>query len=134
MPLDAPGKTQLDIELRVAIHIHTKQPLDPGRIDRSEMSQETDSATSRSPNNCCVNSCTGIDTGIHGPFSDDLSSRRDHTLTRRVRCWGIGLGRTGTNSLCEALRILGYTSVGHNPRFEELPSLEGGADNGVTLH
>lgn len=56
------------------------------------------------------------------------------TFTRRVPCWGIGLGRTGTNSLCEALRILGYTYVGHNPRFEELPSLEGGADNGVTLH
>jgi hypothetical protein len=52
----------------------------------------------------------------------------------RSRCWGIGLGRTGTNSLCEALRILGYASVGHNPRFEELRSLDGGADNGVTLH
>jgi hypothetical protein len=52
----------------------------------------------------------------------------------RTPCWGIGLGRTGTNSLCEALRILGYTFVGHNPRFEELRSLEGGADNGVTLH
>lgn len=52
----------------------------------------------------------------------------------RTPCWGIGLGRTGTNSLCEALRTLGYTFVGHNPRFEELRLLEGGADNGVTLH
>lgn len=52
----------------------------------------------------------------------------------RQPCWGIGLGRTGTNSLCEALRILGYRAIGHNPRFGELPSLEGGADNGVTLH
>jgi hypothetical protein len=49
-------------------------------------------------------------------------------------CWGIGLGRTGTNSLCDALRILGYVAIAHNPRFEELRSLEGGADNGVTLH
>lgn len=49
-------------------------------------------------------------------------------------CWGIGLGRTGTNSFCEALRILGYTAVGHNPRFKELRSLDGGADNGVILN
>jgi hypothetical protein len=53
---------------------------------------------------------------------------------RRQPCWGIGLGRTGTNSFCEALHILGYVAIGHNPRFEELRSLEGGADNGVTLH
>jgi Sulfotransferase domain len=52
----------------------------------------------------------------------------------RPRCWGIGLGRTGTTSLCEALRILGYIAVGHNPPFEALRSLDGGADNGVTLH
>jgi Sulfotransferase domain len=52
----------------------------------------------------------------------------------RPRCWGIGLGRTGTTSLCEALRILGYVAVGHNPQFEELRSLNGGADNGVTLY
>jgi Sulfotransferase domain len=51
----------------------------------------------------------------------------------RPPCWGIGLGRTGTTSLCEALRILGYVAVKHNPRFEVLPSLEAGADNGVTV-
>lgn len=55
-------------------------------------------------------------------------------IESRPRCWGIGLGRTGTSSLCAALRILGYVAVGHNPPFEELRSLEGGADNGVTLH
>ncbi len=53
---------------------------------------------------------------------------------RRVPCWGIGLGRTGTNSLCAALRILGYERVLHNPRFEQLAMLDGGADNGVTMY
>lgn len=48
-------------------------------------------------------------------------------------CWGIGLGRTGTKSLCEALRILGYAHVEHNPPFERLRELQGGADNGVLL-
>lgn len=49
------------------------------------------------------------------------------------RCWGIGLGRTGTKSFCEALRILGYASIEHNPPFERLKFLDGGADNGVLL-
>ena len=49
------------------------------------------------------------------------------------RCWGIGLGRTGTKSFCEALRILGYDPVAHNPPFEMLKTLRGGADNGVLL-
>lgn len=49
------------------------------------------------------------------------------------RCWGIGLGRTGTKSFCEALRILGYEHVEHNPPFECLKCLQGGADNGVLL-
>ncbi|MGH6952031.1 MAG: sulfotransferase family protein [Vitreimonas sp.] len=48
-------------------------------------------------------------------------------------CWGIGLGRTGTNTLCQALTLLGYARVAHNPPFERLASLEGGADNGVLL-
>ncbi len=51
----------------------------------------------------------------------------------RPPCWGIGLGRTGTNSFCAALRVLGYERVAHNPRFEELAGLQGGADNGVLL-
>jgi hypothetical protein len=48
-------------------------------------------------------------------------------------CWGIGLGRTGTKSFCEALRVLGYQNVEHNPPFENLRLLNGGADNGVLL-
>lgn len=51
----------------------------------------------------------------------------------RPPCWGIGLGRTGTNSFCKALSILGYQSVQHNPTFEALRTLDGGADNGVAL-
>jgi hypothetical protein len=49
------------------------------------------------------------------------------------RCWGIGLGRTGTKSFCEALRLLEYDPVDHNPAFEKLRTLRGGADNGVLL-
>lgn len=48
-------------------------------------------------------------------------------------CWGIGLGRTGTTSLCEALKILGYRRVVQNPRFEQLRNLGGGADLGVVV-
>lgn len=50
------------------------------------------------------------------------------------RCWGIGLGRTGTNSLCQAFVALGYKNVVHNPTFEQLKYMDAGADNGVTLH
>jgi hypothetical protein len=51
----------------------------------------------------------------------------------RPHCWGLGLGRTGTSSLCTALRLLGYERVKHNPTFEELRDLQGGADAGVVL-
>lgn len=50
------------------------------------------------------------------------------------KCWGIGLGRTGTTSFCAALRILGYKNVFHNPSFELLRVADGGADNGVTIY
>jgi hypothetical protein len=43
------------------------------------------------------------------------------------------LGRTGTKSLVHALRVLGYRKVAHNPRFEDLARLRGGADNGVSI-
>jgi len=51
----------------------------------------------------------------------------------RPNCWGIGLARTGTTSFCDALQILGYRHVVHNPRFEQLATMDGGADNGVVL-
>lgn len=51
----------------------------------------------------------------------------------RHKAWCLGLGRTGTGSFCEALTILGYKNVRHNPVFEELASLDGAADNGCIL-
>jgi hypothetical protein len=54
-------------------------------------------------------------------------------LTVPSHCWGIGLGRTGTHTFCEALRLLGYDRVKYNPQFDELRDLNGGADNGVTI-
>jgi hypothetical protein len=51
----------------------------------------------------------------------------------RPRCWGLGLGRTGTSSFCTALRLLGYERVKHNPTFAELKDLDGGADAGVLV-
>jgi hypothetical protein len=53
--------------------------------------------------------------------------------TTIIPCWGIGLSRTGTTTLCEALKILGYQRVIHNPRFEDLRNLDGGSDLGVIL-
>jgi hypothetical protein len=49
------------------------------------------------------------------------------------KCWGVGISRTGTTSLCEALRLLGYESIRHNPDFSELKTLDGGADLGVIV-
>jgi len=49
------------------------------------------------------------------------------------RTWAIGLGRTGTTSFCDALKILGYQDVVHNPAFEELQNLDGASDNGCTI-
>lgn len=45
------------------------------------------------------------------------------------KVWGIGLGRTGTKSLCEALRTLGYEKVIHNPlTLEELDECDAAAE------
>ncbi|MGE0716567.1 MAG: sulfotransferase family protein [Alphaproteobacteria bacterium] len=52
---------------------------------------------------------------------------------RRPHVWGIGLGRTGTTSLCAALRLLGYRRVVHNPRFEQLARIDAASDNGCTI-
>lgn len=49
------------------------------------------------------------------------------------KAWGIGLGRTGTTSFCDSLRVLGYQNVVHNPIFEQLAHLDGAADNGCTI-
>src|SRR5437762_226339 len=35
----------------------------------------------------------------------------DEEAMIKHKCWGIGLGRTGTTSFCNALKILGYKKV-----------------------
>lgn len=52
----------------------------------------------------------------------------------RPKAWGIGLGRTGTTSLCDAFRMLGYKRVVHNPTFNDLLSANAAADNGCILY
>ena len=54
-------------------------------------------------------------------------------MSIKHKAWAIGLGRTGTNSFCKALEILGYQNVLHNPPFEQLKDLDGAADNGCTI-
>lgn len=56
-------------------------------------------------------------------------------MSNRIKhkAWGIGLGRTGTTSFCESLKVLGYENVIHNPTFEQLRHLDGAADNGCTI-
>ena len=49
------------------------------------------------------------------------------------KVWGIGLGRTGTNTLLSALKLLGYERAVQNPRFEELADLDAATDNGCTI-
>jgi len=50
------------------------------------------------------------------------------------KCWGIGLGRTGTKSLIDALQILGYEKAVHNPPFfEDLIKLDASAEAGCQV-
>lgn len=50
------------------------------------------------------------------------------------RVWDIGLPRTGTTTFCEAVKLLGYTKVKHNPRYEHLEDLEAASDAGCVLY
>jgi hypothetical protein len=52
----------------------------------------------------------------------------------KYRVWNIGLPRTGTTTFCEALKVLGYTKVKHNPRFEHLQDLQAASDAGCVLY
>ena len=53
--------------------------------------------------------------------------------TMKYKVWAIGLGRTGTYSICEALRILGYSRIVHNPVFEQRSQIDAASDNGCTI-
>ncbi|MDJ1176864.1 sulfotransferase family protein [Roseofilum capinflatum] len=52
----------------------------------------------------------------------------------KYRVWNIGLPRTGTTTFCEAVRILGYERVKHNPRFEDLGELDAASDIGCVIY
>jgi Sulfotransferase domain len=52
---------------------------------------------------------------------------------RYPKVWGIGLARTGTTTLCEVFRLLGYETVLHNPHFPLLETADGAADNECAL-
>lgn len=53
----------------------------------------------------------------------------------KAKVWGIGLGRTGTRSLCEALRILGYEKLRHVPPYiQDLDDLEAAAEGICVSH
>jgi len=49
------------------------------------------------------------------------------------KVWGIGLARTGTTTLCEVFRRLGYQTVLHNPHFPLLETADAAADNECAL-
>ncbi|MCB1323082.1 MAG: hypothetical protein KDK34_22690 [Leptospiraceae bacterium] len=50
------------------------------------------------------------------------------------RAWDIGLPRTGTTSFCDAVTMLGYRKVKHNPRYEHLNDLEAASDAGCAIY
>jgi hypothetical protein len=52
---------------------------------------------------------------------------------RYPKVWGIGLARTGTTTLCEVFRQLGYERVLHNPHFPALETADAAADNECAL-
>ena len=53
-----------------------------------------------------------------------------------MKMWGIGLGRTGTKSLCESLRLLGYEILHNPPGLKEISSsnIDGAAEGTVAFH
>ena len=56
-------------------------------------------------------------------------------MSRARRVYGLGLGRTGTKSLVEALEKLGYGPARHNPgTFDELREVRAAAEGAVLNH
>ena len=52
---------------------------------------------------------------------------------RKGKIFGIGLSRTGTTSLTEALRILGYSAIHFPWRFSEIDGVDAATDTPVAL-
>lgn len=51
----------------------------------------------------------------------------------RYPVWDLGLPRTGTTTFCQALKLLGYEKVKHNPQFQKLATLEAASDIGCVI-
>jgi hypothetical protein len=68
--------------------------------------------------------------------SEDCGMERQGSimaLLRYPKVWGIGLARTGTTTLCQVFRRLGYERVLHNPHFPLLETADAAADNECAL-
>jgi hypothetical protein len=53
-----------------------------------------------------------------------------------MKIWGIGLGRTGTKSLCESLRVMGYKILHNPPDLKAISSseIDGASEGTVAFH
>lgn len=68
------------------------------------------------------------------PSQDPLNSKMKHQNKPRFKAWDIGLPRTGTTTFCEAIKLLGYKRVKHNPRLEHLSELDAASDAGCVIY
>ncbi len=74
-----------------------------------------------------------VGTETNGSLLESRSTNGCGSQEVRPRAWDIGLPRTGTTTFCNALKLLGYQKVKHNPRFEHLATLEGASDIGCVI-
>jgi len=60
----------------------------------------------------------------------------NNKISKKHKVWGIGLGRTGTKSLCGALNILGYKTIHNPPGLSEIssPDIDGCTEGTTALH
>lgn len=66
-------------------------------------------------------------------LSNDSAEEIHQTRQKRAPVWDIGLPRTGTKTFCNAIKLLGYKKVKHNPRFDLLARLEAASDIGCVI-
>jgi hypothetical protein len=66
--------------------------------------------------------------------SADANTTTSHGVSPRFKAWDIGLPRTGTKTFCQAIKLLGYQKVKHNPRLEHLSDLDAAADAGCVIY
>ena len=51
-----------------------------------------------------------------------------------MKIFGVGLPKTGTTSLSEALRILGYTSIHYPTSFDQIKEFDSATDSFVAIN